>query len=158
MDNGTLFIDTFLQARAHCPLSAGYPQGMVVTIENRGARRRRRHFRSACARPHPQPALAPVNALIVVFVDIARALRRSCSSSSPTSACLMWASLLPSYVVLWLVLSLLLAAFAEEDLLGRYPVGAQGSVGGGALDRAHLTPRRCFHVIRPGGAAHGCRR
>ena len=58
--------------------------------------------------------IVPINALIVVFVDLLRAL-------PPLAAILLiyfgFPSVginLPSFVVLWLVLSLVLAAFAEE--------------------------------------------
>src|SRR5262249_5388585 len=42
-----------------------------------------------------------------------------------------------------------------RDLLGRHPVGAQRSVGGGAFDRADLRPGAVARYPAPGGAAHG---
>src|SRR5216684_1830172 len=114
MDNGTLFIDTFFKPELIVRYLPDILEGMAVTIEiavlvvgagiSLGlALALIRSLRSR-----------PVNALIVVFVDIARAL--------PPLVLILIAYfglpnvgiLLPSYVVLWLVLSLLLGAFAEE--------------------------------------------
>ncbi len=43
---------------------------------------------------------------------------------------------LPSFVVLWLVLAFVLAAFAEEIFWAGITVDPEGAVGGGALHRA----------------------
>src|SRR5258708_9488654 len=114
MDNGTLFIDTFFKPERIVRYLPDIRSGMAVTIEIA--------VLVVGAGISLGLALAlirsvrwrPVNALIVVFVDIARAL--------PPLVLILIAYfglpnvgiLLPSYVVLWLVLSLLLAAFAEE--------------------------------------------
>jgi polar amino acid transport system permease protein len=148
MDNGTLFIDTFFKPELIVRYLPDILSGMAVTIEiavlvvgagiSLGlALALIRSLRSR-----------PVNALIVVFVDIARAL--------PPLVLILIAYfglpnvgiLLPSYVVLWLVLSLLLAAFAEEIFWAGIL-----SVRKGQWEAARSTgltyAQALFHVILP---------
>jgi polar amino acid transport system permease protein len=114
MDNSALFIDTFFKPELIVRYFPDIVKGMAVTIEiamlvvvtgiSLGlALALVRSLRSRI-----------VNVPIIVFVDVARAL--------PPLVLVLLAYfglpnvgiLLPSYAVLWLVLSLLLAAFAEE--------------------------------------------
>ncbi len=74
--------------------------------------------------------IKPINFLIVIFVDMFRAL------PPLVIVLIVYFGLpnvgvnIPSFAVLWLVLSLVLAAFAEEIFLGGHSVGAEGPVGG----------------------------
>src|SRR6266478_2937532 len=148
MNNGTLFIDTFFKPELIVRYLPDILKGMAVTIEiavlvvaagiSLGlALALIRSLRSRL-----------VNALIIIFVDIARAL--------PPLVLILIAYfglpnvgiLLPSYVVLWLVLSLLLAAFAEEIFWAGIL-----SVRKGQWEAARSTgltyAQALFHVILP---------
>ena len=114
MDNGTLFVDTFFKPELIVRYLPEILAGMAVTIEiavlvvaagiSLGlAFALIRSLRSRL-----------VNALIVIFVDVARALPPLVLVLIAYFGLPNVGILLPSYVVLWLVLSLLLAAFAEE--------------------------------------------
>ena len=80
--------------------------------------------------------------LIVFFVDVFRAL------PPLVLVLLVYFGLpnlgvnLPSFVVLWLVLALVLVAFAEEIFWAGILSIAEGPVGGGALHRLELLSER----------------
>jgi polar amino acid transport system permease protein len=114
MDKSALFIDTFFKPELIVRYLPDILKGMAVTIEiailvvvagiSLGlvlALVRSRRLRS-------------VNAAIVVFVDVARALPPLVLVLIVYFGLPNVGILLPSYAVLWLVLSLILAAFAEE--------------------------------------------
>lgn len=108
------FVETFLKPEMLAKYWPAILQGMAVTIELAIAvviSGLLLGLSLACARTY---RIRAVNALIVTFVDIFRAL-------PPLVAILLvYFGLpnvglnLPSFAVLWLVLSLVLAAFAEE--------------------------------------------
>jgi polar amino acid transport system permease protein len=114
MDNGTLFVDTFFKPELIVRYLPDILKGMVVTIEIA--------VLVVAAGISLGLALAlirslrsrPVNALIVIFVDVARALPPLVLVLIAYFGLPNVGIVLPSYAVLWLVLSLLLAAFAEE--------------------------------------------
>jgi polar amino acid transport system permease protein len=114
MNNGALFIDTFFKPELISRYLPDILSGMIVTVEIAAlvviaglalglalALIRSLHVRL-------------VNLLIVVFADVARALPPLVLVLIVYFGLPNVGILLPSYVVLWLVLSLLLAAFAEE--------------------------------------------
>jgi polar amino acid transport system permease protein len=114
MDNATLFIDTFFKPELIVRYLPDIMKGMVVTIEiamlvvvagiSLGlALALVRSLRSRI-----------VNAAIIIFVDVARALPPLVLVLIVYFGLPNVGILLPSYAVLWLVLSFLLAAFAEE--------------------------------------------
>src|SRR5215831_1963263 len=114
MDNGILFIDTFFKPELIVRYLPDILKGMSVTIEitvlvviagvSIGlALALIRSLRSRFA-----------NVVIVVFVDVARALPPLVLVLIVYFGLPNVGILLPSYAVLWLVLSLVLAAFAEE--------------------------------------------
>jgi polar amino acid transport system permease protein len=114
MDNGALFIDTFFKPELVVRYLPDILKGMAVTIEiamlvvvagiSLGlALALARSLRSRI-----------VNVPIIVFVDVARALPPLVLVLIVYFGLPNVGILLSSYAVLWLVLSLLLAAFAEE--------------------------------------------
>jgi len=114
MDRGSLFIDTFFKPELIVRYLPDILKGMVVTIEIAVfvvvagialglALALIRSLRSRL-----------INVPIVVFVDVARALPPLVLVLIVYFGLPNVGILLPSYAVLWLVLSLLLAAFAEE--------------------------------------------
>jgi polar amino acid transport system permease protein len=114
MDNGTVFLDTFFKAELIVRYLPDILKGMAVTVEiamlvvvtgislGLGLAL----IRSLRSRI--------VNVPIIVFVDVARALPPLVLVLIVYFGLPNVGVLLPSYAVLWLVLSLLLAAFAEE--------------------------------------------
>ncbi len=114
MDRGSLFIDTFFKPELIVRYLPDILKGMVVTIEIA--------VFVVVAGIALGLALALVRSLgsrlinvpIVVFVDVARALPPLVLVLIVYFGLPNVGILLPSYAVLWLVLSLLLAAFAEE--------------------------------------------
>jgi polar amino acid transport system permease protein len=114
MDKNTLFIDTFFKPELIVRYLPDILKGMAVTIEiamlvvvtgiSLG-------LVLAFVRSLRLPI---VNVAIVVFVDVARALPPLVLVLIVYFGLPNVGILLPSYAVLWLVLSLLLAAFAEE--------------------------------------------
>ena len=114
MDNGTLFSDTFFKPELIVRYLPDILKGMVVTIEIA--------VLVVVAGISLGLALTVVrslgsrllNVLIVGFVDVARALPPLVLILIVYFGLPNVGILLPSYAVLWLVLSLLLAAFAEE--------------------------------------------
>jgi polar amino acid transport system permease protein len=148
MDNGTLFIDTFFKPELIVRYLPDILKGMVVTIEiavlvviagiSLGlALALTRSLRSRL-----------VNVPIVVFVDVARALPPLVLILIVYFGLPNVGILLPSYVVLWLVLSLLLGAFAEEIFWAGIL-----SVRKGQWEAARSTgltySQALFHVILP---------
>jgi polar amino acid transport system permease protein len=114
MDRGTLFIDTFFKPELIARYLPDILKGMAVTIEIAvlvvvaGIA-----FGLALALVRSLH-LRLVNVPIVVFVDVARALPPLVLILIVYFGLPNVGILLSSYAVLWLVLSLLLAAFAEE--------------------------------------------
>ncbi len=114
MDRGSLFIDTFFKPELIARYLPDILRGMAVTIEIA--------VLVVVAGLALGLALALVRSLrlrllnvpIVVFVDVARALPPLVLVLIVYFGLPNVGLLLPSYAVLWLVLSLLLAAFAEE--------------------------------------------
>ena len=114
MDNGTLFIDTFFKPELIVRYLPDILKGMAVTIEIA--------VLVVVAGISLGLTLALVRSLrsrivsipIVIFVDVARALPPLVLVLIVYFGLPNIGILLPSYAVLWLVLSLLLAAFAEE--------------------------------------------
>src|SRR5580704_8429902 len=114
MDRGTLFIDTFFKPELIVRYLPDILKGMAVTIEiavlvvvagiSLGlVLALVRSLRSRL-----------VNVMIVIFVDVARTLPPLVVILIVYFGLPNVGILLPSSAVLWLVLSLLLAAFAEE--------------------------------------------
>jgi polar amino acid transport system permease protein len=114
MERGTLFIDTFFKPELIVRYLPDILKGMVVTIEiavlvvvaGIALGLTLALVRSLRSRL--------VNVPIVIFVDVARALPPLVVILIVYFGLPNVGILLPSYAVLWLVLSLLLAAFAEE--------------------------------------------
>jgi polar amino acid transport system permease protein len=114
MNNGALFIDTFFKPELIARYLPDILKGMAVTTEIA--------VLVVAAGVALGLALAlirslrvrPINLLIVVFADVARALPPLVVVLIVYFGLPNVGVLLPSYVVLWLVLSLILAAFAEE--------------------------------------------
>jgi polar amino acid transport system permease protein len=114
MDNRTLFIDTFFKPELIVRYLPDILKGMLVTIEIA--------VLVVVAGISLGLALTVVrslgsrlfNVLIVVFVDVARALPPLVLVLIVYFGLPNVGILLPSYAALWLVLSLVLAAFAEE--------------------------------------------
>jgi polar amino acid transport system permease protein len=114
MDRGTLFIETFFKRELIARYLPDILTGMLVTVEIAVlvvltgialglALALIRSFR-----------LRPLNVLIVVLVDIARALPPLVLVLIVFFGLPNVGISLPGFAVLWLVLSLVLAAFAEE--------------------------------------------
>jgi len=114
MDNGTLFIDTFFKPELIARYLPDILKGMAVTIEIAVLVVVAGIALGLALALIRSLRLRVVNALIVVFVDIARALPPLVLVLIAYFGLPNVGILLPSYVVLWLVLSFLLAAFAEE--------------------------------------------
>ena len=148
MDNGILFIDTFFKPELIVRYLPDILKGMSVTIEitvlvviagvSIGlALALIRSLRSRFA-----------NVVIVVFVDVARALPPLVLVLIVYFGLPSVGILLPSYAVLWLVLSLVLAAFAEEIFWAGIL-----SVRKGQWEAARSTgltySQALFHVILP---------
>src|SRR5258708_32543920 len=118
MDNGTLFIDTFFKPALIVRYLPDILKGMAVTIEIA--------VLVVAAGISLGLALAlirslrsrPVNALLVIFVDVARALPPLVLILIAYFALPRVGLLLPSSVVLWLVLVSLSGAFREESFWG----------------------------------------
>jgi len=114
MDNGTLFLDTFFKPELIVRYLPDILNGMAVTVEIAvlvviaGI-----SFGLALALVRSLRSRL-VNISIVIFVDVARALPPLVLVLIVYFGLPNVGILLPSYVVLWLVLSLILAAFAEE--------------------------------------------
>src|SRR5215470_15085466 len=114
MDNGALFIDTFFKPELIARYLPDILSGMAVTTEIgvlvvvAGVA-----FGLVLALVRSL-RLRLVNLLIVVFVDVARALPPLVLVLIVYFGLPNVGIVLPAYVVLWLVLSFLLAAFAEE--------------------------------------------
>jgi polar amino acid transport system permease protein len=114
MDRGSLFVDTFFKPELVARYLPDILEGMAVTIEiavlvvvaGIALGLTLALVRSLRSRL--------VNVPIVVFVDVARALPPLVVILIVYFGLPNVGILLPSYAVLWLVLSLLLAAFAEE--------------------------------------------
>jgi polar amino acid transport system permease protein len=114
MDDGALFIDTFFKPELIIRYLPDILKGMAVTIEIA--------MLVVVAGISLGLALALVRSLrsrivnvpIIIFVDVARALPPLVLVLLVYFGLPNVGILLPSYAVLWLVLSLLLAAFAEE--------------------------------------------
>lgn len=114
MSNWELFLETFFKPEMIATYWPAILAGVVVTLELAAAVVATGlvlGLALACIRAY---RILPVNALIVVFVDVFRAL-------PPLVAILLIYFGLPnvginlaSFAVLWLVLSFVLAAFAEE--------------------------------------------
>ena len=148
MDNGTLFIDTFFKPELIVRYLPDILKGMVVTIEIA--------VFVVVAGISLGLALTVVrslgsrllNVLIVVFVDVARALPPLVLILIVYFGLPNVGILLPSYAVLWLVLSLLLGAFAEEIFWAGIL-----SVRKGQWEAARSTgltyAQALFHVILP---------
>ena len=148
MDNGILFIDTFFKPELIVRYLPDILKGMSVTIEitvlvviagvSIGlALALIRSLRSRFA-----------NVVIFVFVDVARALPPLVLVLIVYFGLPNVGILLPSYAVLWLVLSLVLAAFAEEIFWAGIL-----SVRKGQWEAARSTgltySQALFHVILP---------
>jgi polar amino acid transport system permease protein len=148
MDNRTLFLDTFFKPELIARYLPDILDGMAVTIEIAVfvviggillglALALVRSLRSRL-----------LNIPIVVFVDVARALPPLVLVLIVYFGLPNVGILLPSYMVLWLVLSLLLAAFAEEIFWAGIL-----SVRKGQWDAARSTgltySQTLFHVILP---------
>ncbi len=114
MDNGALFIDTFFKPELIARYLPDILRGMVVTTEIA--------VLVVIAGIALGLALALIrslrvrliNLLIVIFADVARTLPPLVLVLIVYFGLPNVGIVLPSYVVLWLVLSLILAAFAEE--------------------------------------------
>ena len=114
MDRGALFLDTFFKPDLIVSLPAGHPQGHGGDGRDRPLRGHRRHRARPCARAGAQPRWRFLNLPIIAFVDIARTMPPLVVVLIVYFGLPNVGLVLPSYAVLWLVLSLLLAAFAEE--------------------------------------------
>jgi polar amino acid transport system permease protein len=114
MDRGALFVETFFKRDVIARYLPDILKGMLVTVEIAAAVVVTGILLGLVLALLRSYRLAPVSALIVIFADIARAL-------PPLVLVLLVYFGLPnvginlsSFAVLWLVLSLVLAAFAEE--------------------------------------------
>ncbi len=114
MDNGALFIDTFFKPELIARYLPDIFSGMAVTMEIAVLVVVAGVALGLALALIRSLRLRLVNLLIVVFVDVARALPPLVLVLIVYFGLPNIGIVLPSYVVLWLVLSLLLAAFAEE--------------------------------------------
>jgi polar amino acid transport system permease protein len=114
MDNGALFIDTFFKPALIARYLPDILSGMVVTLEIAVLVVVTGIALGLALALIRSLRVRLVNLLIVVFADVARALPPLVLILIVYFGLPNVGVLLPSYVVLWLVLSLLLAAFAEE--------------------------------------------
>ena len=118
MDGGALFIETFFKRDLIARYLPDILKGMLVTVEIAAAVVVTGIVLGLAIALLRSFRLRLINALIVVYVDIARALPAACSSSWSTSACPMSASSCPASPCSRYVLSLVLAAFAEKIWAG----------------------------------------
>jgi polar amino acid transport system permease protein len=114
MDGGALFVETFFKRDVIARYLPDILKGMLVTVEIAAAVVVTGILLGLVLALVRSYRLRPISALIVIFADIARAL-------PPLVLVLLVYFGLPnvginlsSFAVLWLVLSLVLAAFAEE--------------------------------------------
>jgi polar amino acid transport system permease protein len=114
MDNGSLFIDTFFKPALIARYLPDILCGMAVTVEIAVLIVIAGVALGLALALVRSLRLTLINLLIVVFVDVARALPPLVLVLIVYFGLPNIGVVLPSYVVLWLVLSLLLAAFAEE--------------------------------------------
>ena len=114
MDNGALFIDTFFKPELIARYLPDILSGMVVTVEIAALVVVTGIALGLALALIRSLRVRLVNLLIVVFADVARALPPLVLVLIVYFGLPNVGILLPSYVVLWLVLSLLLGAFAEE--------------------------------------------
>jgi polar amino acid transport system permease protein len=114
MNNGALFVDTFFKPELIARYLPDIVSGMVVTVEIAVLVVAAGIALGLTLALIRSLRLRLVNLLIVVFVDMARALPPLVLVLIVYFGLPSVGIVLPSYVVLWLVLSLLLAAFAEE--------------------------------------------
>jgi len=114
MDNSTLFIDTFFKPELIVRYLPDILKGMAVTIEIATLVVAAGISLGLALALVRSLGLRVVNIPIIIFVDVARALPPLVVVLIVYFGLPSVGILLPSYAVLWLVLSLLLAAFAEE--------------------------------------------
>ena len=114
MNNGALFVDTFFKPELIARYLPDIVSGMIVTVEIAVLVVAAGIALGLTLALIRSLRLRLVNLLIVVFVDMARALPPLVLVLIVYFGLPSVGIVLPSYVVLWLVLSLLLAAFAEE--------------------------------------------
>lgn len=114
MNNGALFIDTFFKPELIARYLPDILSGMVVTIEIAVLVVVTGVALGLALAMIRSLRLRVLNLLIVVFADVARALPPLVLVLIVYFGLPNIGVVLPGYVVLWLVLSLLLAAFAEE--------------------------------------------
>jgi polar amino acid transport system permease protein len=114
MNNGALFVDTFFKPELIARYLPDIVSGMAVTVEIAVLVVAAGIALGLALALIRSLRLRLVNLLIVVFVDMARALPPLVLVLIVYFGLPSVGIVLPSYVVLWLVLSLLLAAFAEE--------------------------------------------
>jgi len=114
MDNSTLFIDTFFKPELVVRYLPDILKGMAVTIEIATLVVAAGISLGLALALVRSLRLRVVNIPIIIFVDVARALPPLVLVLIVYFGLPSVGILLPSYAVLWLVLSLLLAAFAEE--------------------------------------------
>jgi polar amino acid transport system permease protein len=114
MDNGALFIDTFFKPELIARYLPDILSGMAVTMEIAVLVVVAGVALGLALALIRSLRLRLVNLLIVILVDVARALPPLVLVLIVYFGLPNIGIVLPSYVVLWLVLSLLLAAFAEE--------------------------------------------
>jgi len=105
MDAWSRFLETFFNPAVIDRYLPDVLQGMVVTVEIAAAVVVTGLALGLALAVLRSFGIRLVNALIVIFVDVFRALPPLLPNAGIT---------IPSFAVLWLVLSLVLAAFAEE--------------------------------------------
>jgi len=114
MDRGALFLDTFFKRELIARYLPDILKGMVVTIEIAVAVVITGIALGLALALVRSLRLRLINVPLVVFVDVARALPPLVLVLIVYFGLPNVGILLPSYAVLWLVLSLVLAAVAEE--------------------------------------------
>jgi polar amino acid transport system permease protein len=114
MDNGAVFIDTFFKPELIARYLPDILSGMAVTVEIAVLVVVAGVALGLALALIRSVRLRLVNLAIVVFVDVARALPPLVLVLIVYFGLPNIGIVLPGYAVLWLVLSLLLAAFAEE--------------------------------------------
>jgi polar amino acid transport system permease protein len=114
MDNGAVFIDTFFKPELIARYLPDILSGMAVTVEIAVLVVVAGVALGLALALIRSLRLRLVNLAIVVFVDVARALPPLVLVLIVYFGLPNIGIVLPGYAVLWLVLSLLLAAFAEE--------------------------------------------
>jgi polar amino acid transport system permease protein len=148
MDGGALFVETFFKREVIARYLPDILKGMLVTVEIAAAVVVAGILLGLVLALVRSYRLRPVSALIVVFADIARAL-------PPLVLVLLVYFGLPnvginlsSFAVLWLVLSLVLAAFAEEIFWAGILSVRQGQWEG-ARSTGLTYGQALFHVVLP---------